>query len=79
MKEHGVKEPRSKMVVMESSKIDLEKPQHVFFSLVTKERFELSCSLENLFIFMVRSSAGCSEVEIDGGSSGNPGCEVDNL
>ncbi|KAF9679177.1 hypothetical protein SADUNF_Sadunf07G0113000 [Salix dunnii] len=26
-----------------------------------------------------RSSAGCSEIDIDGGSSGNRGCEVDNL
>ncbi|KAF9679179.1 hypothetical protein SADUNF_Sadunf07G0113300 [Salix dunnii] len=31
-----------------------------------------------VFLFF-GSSAGCSEIEIDGGSSGNPGCEVDNL
>ncbi|KAB5548459.1 hypothetical protein DKX38_011865 [Salix brachista] len=59
MKEHGVKEPRIRMLVMESNKIDLEKPQ--YDSTVTNERFELSCSLENLFGFMVRSSAGCSD------------------
>ncbi|KAL9377508.1 hypothetical protein Peur_028843 [Populus x canadensis] len=52
MNEHGVKESRIKMLVMESNKIDPEKPQ---------------------------SSAGCNEIDIDGSSSGNPGCEVDSL
>jgi len=78
MNEHGVKESRTKMLVMESNKIDQEKQQCVFFSLVAKEGFEPSCSLENLFGFMVRSSAGCNEIDIDGSSSGNPGCEVDS-
>uniref|UniRef100_A0A2K1ZTT0 F-box associated domain-containing protein n=1 Tax=Populus trichocarpa TaxID=3694 RepID=A0A2K1ZTT0_POPTR len=52
MNEHGVKESRIKMLVVESNKIDPEKPQ---------------------------SSAGCNEIDIDGSSSGNPGCEVDSL
>ncbi|KAG6768725.1 hypothetical protein POTOM_027654 [Populus tomentosa] len=47
MNEHGVKESRIKMLVTESNKIDPEKPQYVFFSLVAKEGFEPSCSLEN--------------------------------
>ncbi|KAL9340047.1 hypothetical protein Peur_066266 [Populus x canadensis] len=52
MNEHGVKESRTKMLVMESNKIDQEKQQ---------------------------SSAGCNEIDIDGSSSGNPGCEVDSF
>jgi hypothetical protein len=31
MNEHGVKESRIKMLVVESNKIDPEKPQYVFF------------------------------------------------
>ncbi|KAF9679178.1 hypothetical protein SADUNF_Sadunf07G0113100 [Salix dunnii] len=35
--------------------------------------------IDGQLIVMKLSSAGCSEIDIDGGSSGNRGCEVDNL